>query len=69
MLTKVARASEIELKADIEDIDDAFPEDLRINFYRIVQEGAEQHREALGCDPGHGDSAPDEVFRRADNLR
>jgi signal transduction histidine kinase/ligand-binding sensor domain-containing protein len=39
MLTKVARASEIELSANIEDIDDAFPEDLRINFYRIVQEG------------------------------
>jgi signal transduction histidine kinase len=39
MLTKVARASEIELTADIEDIDDAFPEDMRINFYRIIQEG------------------------------
>jgi signal transduction histidine kinase/ligand-binding sensor domain-containing protein len=39
MLTKVARASEIELRADIEDIDDAFPEDQRINVYRIVQEG------------------------------
>ena len=39
MLTKVARASEIDLKADIEDIDDAFPEELRINVYRIVQEG------------------------------
>jgi signal transduction histidine kinase/ligand-binding sensor domain-containing protein len=39
MLTKVARASEIELEADIQDIDDAFPEELRINFYRIVQEG------------------------------
>ena len=38
MLTKVARASEIDLKADIEDIDDAFPEDQRINVYRIVQE-------------------------------
>ena len=39
MLTKVARASDIELRADIEDIDDAFPEDSRINIYRIVQEG------------------------------
>ena len=39
MLTKVARASGIELRAAIEDIDDAFPEDMRINFYRIVQEG------------------------------
>jgi signal transduction histidine kinase/ligand-binding sensor domain-containing protein len=39
MLTKVARASEIELRADLEDIDDAFPEDQRINVYRIVQEG------------------------------
>ena len=39
MLTKVARASQIDLRADIEDIDDAFPEDQRINVYRIVQEG------------------------------
>ena len=39
MLTKVERASGIELRAVIEDIDDAFPEDMRINFYRIVQEG------------------------------
>ena len=38
MLTKVQRASQIEFNADIEDIDDAFPEDLRINVYRIVQE-------------------------------
>jgi signal transduction histidine kinase len=34
----VARASEIELTANIADIDDAFPEDLRINVFRIVQE-------------------------------
>ena len=38
-MTTVARASQIELTADIADIDDAFPEDLRINFFRIVQEG------------------------------
>jgi signal transduction histidine kinase len=34
----VASASEIELMTDLTDIDDAFPEDLRINFFRIVQE-------------------------------
>jgi signal transduction histidine kinase/ligand-binding sensor domain-containing protein len=38
MVTKVARASGIKLEADIEDIDDAFPEEARINVYRIVQE-------------------------------
>jgi signal transduction histidine kinase/ligand-binding sensor domain-containing protein len=39
LVKTVARASEIELTADIADIDDVFPEDLRINFFRIVQEG------------------------------
>ena len=38
-LTKtVARASEIEIACEIDDIDDAFDEEPRINFYRIVQE-------------------------------
>ena len=38
-LTKtVSHASQIEIAADVDDIDDAFDEDLRINFYRIVQE-------------------------------
>ena len=38
-LTKtVARAAEIEITAEVDDIDDAFDEELRINFYRIVQE-------------------------------
>ena len=38
-LTKtVSRASQIEIASDVEDIDDAFDEELRINFYRIVQE-------------------------------
>ncbi|WP_047498389.1 sensor histidine kinase [Terriglobus sp. TAA 43] len=35
----VAKASEIEIERDLADIDDAFAEDLRINLYRIVQEG------------------------------
>jgi signal transduction histidine kinase/ligand-binding sensor domain-containing protein len=35
----VTRASQIEIATDVDDIDDAFDEDLRINFYRIVQEG------------------------------
>jgi signal transduction histidine kinase len=34
----VARASEIEIACEIDDIDDAFDEEPRINFYRIVQE-------------------------------
>jgi signal transduction histidine kinase/ligand-binding sensor domain-containing protein len=34
----VARASQIEISAEVDDIDDAFDEELRINFYRIVQE-------------------------------
>jgi signal transduction histidine kinase/streptogramin lyase len=34
----VAHASEIEIERDLADIDDAFPEDMRINLYRIVQE-------------------------------
>ena len=38
LVKTVARASEIELTAEIADIDDAFREDLRINVFRIVQE-------------------------------
>jgi signal transduction histidine kinase len=38
-LTKtVARASEIEITTRVDNIDDAFDDDVRINFYRIVQE-------------------------------
>ncbi len=35
----VTRASEISVRTDLADFDDVFPEDLRINVYRIVQEG------------------------------
>lgn len=38
LVKTVARASQIELTAEIADIDNAFREDLRINVYRIVQE-------------------------------
>ena len=34
----VARASEIEIVTEVDDIDDAFDDELRINFFRIVQE-------------------------------
>ena len=34
----VTRASEIQVETDLADVDDVFPEELRINFYRIVQE-------------------------------
>ena len=39
MIRTVARSTAIEISSQIDDIDDLFPEDLRINFYRIVQEG------------------------------
>jgi len=35
----VARASGIEILAIVDDVDEVFTEELRINFYRIVQEG------------------------------
>jgi signal transduction histidine kinase/ligand-binding sensor domain-containing protein len=35
----VAKSTAIEIFSEIDDIDDLFPEDLRINLYRIVQEG------------------------------
>jgi signal transduction histidine kinase/ligand-binding sensor domain-containing protein len=39
-LTRSAsRATEIRFSAHVADIDQSFPEELRINFYRIVQEG------------------------------
>lgn len=34
----IARASEIEITTNLENIDETFPEELRINFFRIVQE-------------------------------
>jgi signal transduction histidine kinase len=39
MIRSVARSTAIEISSRIDDIDDRFPEELRINFYRIVQEG------------------------------
>ncbi len=38
ILRSVAVASGIQIASQLENIDDVFPEDLRINFYRIVQE-------------------------------
>ncbi len=38
LVQSVAAASAIDITADLDRIDDVFPEDLRINFYRIVQE-------------------------------
>ena len=34
----VAKASDIQFSSEVDNIDDLFPEELRINFYRIVQE-------------------------------
>lgn len=37
-MVRTASATGVPIAVDLCDIDDAFPEDLRINFYRIVQE-------------------------------
>ncbi len=39
LCTTVTRASEITVRTDLVNIDDVFTEDLRINVYRLVQEG------------------------------
>jgi ligand-binding sensor domain-containing protein/signal transduction histidine kinase len=39
MIRTVGRSSTMEMTSHLDDIDDLFPEDMRINFYRIVQEG------------------------------
>jgi signal transduction histidine kinase/ligand-binding sensor domain-containing protein len=39
MIRTVSKSAGIQISADVDDIDDLFPEELRINFYRIVQEG------------------------------
>jgi signal transduction histidine kinase/streptogramin lyase len=38
ILRSVASASKISIDSELDDIDDFFPDDLRINLYRIVQE-------------------------------
>jgi signal transduction histidine kinase/ligand-binding sensor domain-containing protein len=38
ILRSVTTASGLQIASELDDIDDAFPEELRINFYRIVQE-------------------------------
>jgi signal transduction histidine kinase len=38
LVQSVASATAMDITADLDPIDDVFPEDLRINFYRIVQE-------------------------------
>ena len=38
LLRTVSKSSGIQITSEIADIDEFFPEDLRINFYRIVQE-------------------------------
>jgi len=39
LIRTVAKSTGIQISAEVDDIDDLFPEELRINFYRIVQEG------------------------------
>jgi signal transduction histidine kinase/streptogramin lyase len=38
LIRTVSKSSEIHITTDLANVDDAFPEGLRINFYRIVQE-------------------------------
>ncbi len=38
LVRTASRASEIEITIDLREIDNAFPEEIRINFFRIVQE-------------------------------
>ena len=38
LVRSASRATEIKFSTQVDDIDESFPEDLRINFYRIVQE-------------------------------
>jgi signal transduction histidine kinase/ligand-binding sensor domain-containing protein len=59
----VSKASEITILDKIEDIDDAFPEDLRINLYRIVQEGLNNVVKHSGAT-----TAEVEVHRRGDQI-
>ncbi len=40
MLTKVFASSETSLEIEIDDVDDAFPKNSEILFYRIIQESA-----------------------------
>jgi signal transduction histidine kinase/ligand-binding sensor domain-containing protein len=49
LVRTASRATSVEISAEIGDIDNVFPDDLRINFYRIVQEGVNnmvKHAEA-----------------------
>jgi signal transduction histidine kinase/ligand-binding sensor domain-containing protein len=39
LIRTVSKSSGIQMVAQVDDIDDLFPDQLRINFYRIVQEG------------------------------
>ena len=53
VIRTAGRASTIAFTDNIADIDDAFPEDLRINFFRIVQEGVNnivKHSRATAAD-------------------
>ena len=69
MVTSVARASQIELTADIANIDDAFPEDLRINIFRIVQEGLNNMVRHSNATQGAVTAHRAKLLRCAHNLR
>jgi signal transduction histidine kinase/ligand-binding sensor domain-containing protein len=63
MIRTTAMASAIHFTSELDNIDDVFPEDLRINFYRIVQE-------ALGNIMKHAQAtdANVRVKRRIENV-
>lgn len=63
MLRTTATASGIHFTSELDNIDDLFPEDLRINFYRIVQE-------SLGniMKHAHATEVNVSIKRRAENV-
>jgi signal transduction histidine kinase/ligand-binding sensor domain-containing protein len=52
LVRSASRATGIRFSTDIGDIDQSFPEELRINFYRIVQEGLNNIMKHSGASEG-----------------
>jgi signal transduction histidine kinase/ligand-binding sensor domain-containing protein len=52
LVRSASRATGIHLTTSIDNIDDSFPEDLRINVYRIVQEGVNNIMKHSGASEG-----------------
>jgi signal transduction histidine kinase len=50
LVRSASRATTVQFTTNIADIDTSFPQDLRINCYRIVQESINKHHEAFRCE-------------------